>query len=172
MAKLGMINERPEFAQDPSWSETGDRYLLKLLRDYIFHQVKILRIVFLSFFFFFFFFFFFEKMSGCCWWNACNRNRTCCGLVEQIRCRHSRQGKAKKRNKNRKFLGGKKIFQRFRSFQKITRFGCLPSRPLTFYFLKLYFLDCATVFIQGFEEGGWWLFRRTGEKISNQMKRI
>ncbi len=24
---------------DPRWSETGDRYLLKLLRDYIFHQV-------------------------------------------------------------------------------------------------------------------------------------
>jgi len=24
---------------DPSWSETGDRYLLKLFRDYVFHQV-------------------------------------------------------------------------------------------------------------------------------------
>ena len=24
---------------DPRWSETGDRYLLKLLRDYMFHQV-------------------------------------------------------------------------------------------------------------------------------------
>ena len=24
---------------DPSWSETGDRYLLKLFRDYLFHQV-------------------------------------------------------------------------------------------------------------------------------------
>ena len=24
---------------DPEWSETGDRYLLKLFRDYIFHQV-------------------------------------------------------------------------------------------------------------------------------------
>jgi PAB-dependent poly(A)-specific ribonuclease subunit 3 len=42
VVKLGMINERPEFAQDPSWSETGDRYLLKLLRDYIFHQVNYL----------------------------------------------------------------------------------------------------------------------------------
>jgi len=37
--KLGFVNERPEYAMDPSWSETGDRYLLKLLRDYIFHQV-------------------------------------------------------------------------------------------------------------------------------------
>ena len=24
---------------DPSWSETGDRYMLKLFRDYMFHQV-------------------------------------------------------------------------------------------------------------------------------------
>lgn len=24
---------------DQSWSETGDRYLLKLFRDYLFHQV-------------------------------------------------------------------------------------------------------------------------------------
>ena len=24
---------------DPAWSETGDRYLLKLFRDYVFHQV-------------------------------------------------------------------------------------------------------------------------------------
>ena len=27
------------FSMDPSWSETGDRYLLKLFRDYLFHQV-------------------------------------------------------------------------------------------------------------------------------------
>ncbi len=26
-------------ALDPSWSETGDRYILKLFRDYVFHQV-------------------------------------------------------------------------------------------------------------------------------------
>eukprot|EP00026_Physarum_polycephalum_P002793 Phypoly_transcript_02801.p1 GENE.Phypoly_transcript_02801~~Phypoly_transcript_02801.p1 ORF type:complete len:778 (+),score=143.60 Phypoly_transcript_02801:127-2460(+) len=39
LAKLGYINERPEHDMDPRWSETGDRYLLKLLRDYIFHQV-------------------------------------------------------------------------------------------------------------------------------------
>ena len=24
---------------DPAWSETGDRYILKLFRDYLFHQV-------------------------------------------------------------------------------------------------------------------------------------
>lgn len=39
LVKLGTINERPEFNLDPSWSETGDRYLLKLFRDYLFHQV-------------------------------------------------------------------------------------------------------------------------------------
>ncbi|KNC74692.1 hypothetical protein SARC_12767, partial [Sphaeroforma arctica JP610] len=38
IAKLGFVNERPEYAMDPSWSETGDRYLLKLFRDYVFHQ--------------------------------------------------------------------------------------------------------------------------------------
>lgn len=31
-----MVNERPEYGS--SWSETGDRYLLKLFRDYVFHQ--------------------------------------------------------------------------------------------------------------------------------------
>ncbi|KAI8813107.1 hypothetical protein BJ742DRAFT_521287 [Cladochytrium replicatum] len=39
LCKLGFINERPEFDLDPQWSETGDRYLLKLFRDYVFHQV-------------------------------------------------------------------------------------------------------------------------------------
>jgi len=39
LCKLGTINERPEFDMDPTWSETGDRYLLKLFRDYTFHQV-------------------------------------------------------------------------------------------------------------------------------------
>ncbi|RYO83540.1 hypothetical protein DL764_009447 [Monosporascus ibericus] len=38
-AKLGTINERPEFDGDPNWSETGERYTLKLFRDYVFHQV-------------------------------------------------------------------------------------------------------------------------------------
>jgi PAB-dependent poly(A)-specific ribonuclease subunit 3 len=58
LAKFGFINERPEcvskppniislikdhqpcrFARDPRWSETGDRYIIKLFRDYVFHQV-------------------------------------------------------------------------------------------------------------------------------------
>jgi len=39
MCKLGFINERPEFAREPRWSETGDRYIIKLFRDYVFHQV-------------------------------------------------------------------------------------------------------------------------------------
>ncbi|KAK9453859.1 hypothetical protein V1511DRAFT_503431 [Dipodascopsis uninucleata] len=39
LCKFGFINERPEFDHDSAWSETGDRYLLKLFRDYVFHQV-------------------------------------------------------------------------------------------------------------------------------------
>lgn len=39
LAKMGTILERSEFNMDPEWSETGDRYLLKLFRDYLFHQV-------------------------------------------------------------------------------------------------------------------------------------
>ena len=39
MIKLGCINERPEYKMNPHWAETGDRYLLKLFRDYLFHQV-------------------------------------------------------------------------------------------------------------------------------------
>lgn len=39
LMKFGFINERPEFDMDPAWSETGDRYIIKLFRDYVFHQV-------------------------------------------------------------------------------------------------------------------------------------
>ncbi|KAI0201858.1 hypothetical protein F4808DRAFT_101051 [Astrocystis sublimbata] len=39
LSKLGTINERPEYDSDPDWSETGNRYMLKLFRDYVFHQV-------------------------------------------------------------------------------------------------------------------------------------
>jgi len=39
LTKFGFINERPEFARDSRWSETGDRYIIKLFRDYVFHQV-------------------------------------------------------------------------------------------------------------------------------------
>jgi PAB-dependent poly(A)-specific ribonuclease subunit 3 len=40
MMKLGLINERPDADVEPQWAETGDRYLLKLFRDYVFHQVR------------------------------------------------------------------------------------------------------------------------------------
>lgn len=36
---LGFVNERGDAGVDPQWSETGDRYLLKLFRDYVFHRV-------------------------------------------------------------------------------------------------------------------------------------
>ncbi|KAI1212791.1 uncharacterized protein F4807DRAFT_414463 [Annulohypoxylon truncatum] len=39
MAKLGSINERPEFDNDPNWAENSERYTLKLFRDFVFHQV-------------------------------------------------------------------------------------------------------------------------------------
>lgn len=39
MTKLNFINERPEFEHDRQWSENGERYFLKLFRDYVFHQV-------------------------------------------------------------------------------------------------------------------------------------
>lgn len=57
LTKFGFINERPEcvivfalmccidlentprFDHDPRWAETGDRYIIKLFRDYVFHQV-------------------------------------------------------------------------------------------------------------------------------------
>ncbi|XP_067004474.1 PAN2-PAN3 deadenylation complex subunit PAN3 isoform X2 [Anabrus simplex] len=39
LVKLCTINERPELNLDHTWSETGDRYMLKLFRDYVFHQV-------------------------------------------------------------------------------------------------------------------------------------
>ncbi|PRW58104.1 PAB-dependent poly(A)-specific ribonuclease subunit 3 [Chlorella sorokiniana] len=37
--KLNYICERPELGGDSQWAETGDRYLLKLFRDFLFHQV-------------------------------------------------------------------------------------------------------------------------------------
>lgn len=40
LVKISMINDRPELRLDPSWSETGDRYMLKLFREYLFHQLN------------------------------------------------------------------------------------------------------------------------------------
>lgn len=39
LMKLGTVNERQEFDGDRMWSENGERYMLKLFRDYVFHQV-------------------------------------------------------------------------------------------------------------------------------------
>jgi PAB-dependent poly(A)-specific ribonuclease subunit 3 len=47
LVKLGMMNERPENDMDPGWSETGDRYLLKLFRDFVFHQVCLSPLLFI-----------------------------------------------------------------------------------------------------------------------------
>lgn len=40
LCKFGFINERPEFDHDVAWSEVGDRYVIKLFRDFVFHQVN------------------------------------------------------------------------------------------------------------------------------------
>ena len=39
MTKLNFINEQPEYEHDRQWSESGERYFLKIFRDYVFHQV-------------------------------------------------------------------------------------------------------------------------------------
>lgn len=38
LLKLAYVNERPEFGIDKNWSESGDCYILKLFRDFVFHQ--------------------------------------------------------------------------------------------------------------------------------------
>jgi len=38
LLKLAFVNERPEFGIDKNWSESGDCYILKLFRDFVFHQ--------------------------------------------------------------------------------------------------------------------------------------
>ena len=38
--KLNSINDRSHLLSDDTWAETGNRYLLKLFRDYVFHQVN------------------------------------------------------------------------------------------------------------------------------------
>jgi PAB-dependent poly(A)-specific ribonuclease subunit 3 len=39
LMKLASITERGDLGSMQNWSETGDRYQLKLFRDYVFHQV-------------------------------------------------------------------------------------------------------------------------------------
>ena len=40
LTKLSTVVDRAELNGDESWSEYGDRYMLKLFRDYVFHQVR------------------------------------------------------------------------------------------------------------------------------------
>jgi len=40
MTKICTVVDRAELGGDYSWSEYGDRYMLKLFRDYVFHQVS------------------------------------------------------------------------------------------------------------------------------------
>ncbi|KAL1955075.1 hypothetical protein VTO42DRAFT_9064 [Malbranchea cinnamomea] len=39
LTKINFITERPEYEHDRQWSENGERYFIKLFRDYVFHQV-------------------------------------------------------------------------------------------------------------------------------------
>ncbi|KAJ2156841.1 PAB-dependent poly(A)-specific ribonuclease subunit 3, partial [Coemansia sp. RSA 552] len=39
LCKMNFITERADSSMDADWSETGDRYLIKLFRDYVFHMV-------------------------------------------------------------------------------------------------------------------------------------
>ncbi|EFP09420.1 hypothetical protein CRE_25543 [Caenorhabditis remanei] len=39
LSKMNTVLERVENGVDDGWSETGDRFMLKLFRDYVFHQV-------------------------------------------------------------------------------------------------------------------------------------
>jgi PAB-dependent poly(A)-specific ribonuclease subunit 3 len=40
LTKLSTVVDRAELNGDFGWSEYGDRYMLKLYRDYVFHQVR------------------------------------------------------------------------------------------------------------------------------------
>ena len=40
LTKLSTVVDRAELNGDFGWSEYGDRYMLKLFRDYVFHQVS------------------------------------------------------------------------------------------------------------------------------------
>jgi hypothetical protein len=43
LVQLGMVVDRAELGGDAQWAETGDRYLLKLFRDFLLHQVGEMR---------------------------------------------------------------------------------------------------------------------------------
>ncbi len=39
LTKLNFITDRPEYTQNAAWSQSGERYPIKLFREYVFHQV-------------------------------------------------------------------------------------------------------------------------------------
>lgn len=39
LARLGTVVGRPSLGADADWSETGDRYLLKLFHSFLLHQI-------------------------------------------------------------------------------------------------------------------------------------
>lgn len=39
LTKLNFITDRAEYAQNPSWLQSGERYPIKLFREFVFHQV-------------------------------------------------------------------------------------------------------------------------------------
>lgn len=39
--EISLIRHGIRFELDPRWSDTGDRYILKLFRDYVFHSVGV-----------------------------------------------------------------------------------------------------------------------------------
>ena len=43
LTKLSTVVDRAELNGDESWSEYGDRYMPKLFRDYVFHQVRFIQ---------------------------------------------------------------------------------------------------------------------------------
>ena len=43
LTKLCTVVDRAELNGDFGWAEYGDRYMLKLFRDYVFHQVRLHR---------------------------------------------------------------------------------------------------------------------------------
>jgi PAB-dependent poly(A)-specific ribonuclease subunit 3 len=36
---MSLFGSRTRYDHDPRWAETGDRYIIKLFRDYVFHQI-------------------------------------------------------------------------------------------------------------------------------------
>lgn len=39
LSKINSVLDRPEHMMDPGWCETGERYILKLFRNFLFHKV-------------------------------------------------------------------------------------------------------------------------------------